>query len=175
MTDTAALVGEAKELLAKATPGPWEFNGSSERDPCCQLYATSEWVDEYEADILSTDGCHELLISDENKALIARAPTLIAQLCDEVERLREELVRAKQDRNSASKRATLLADKKDAAEAEVAELRAENERLRWCACGDPANRHINHRLGTCYAFQGTTRVDQPPKAAATSLREGEPE
>ena len=156
-------------MLAKATPGPWEFNGSSERDPCCQLYATSEWVDEYEADILSTDGCHELLISDENKALIARAPTLIAQLCDEVEGLQEELVRTKRDRNSASKRATLLADKKDAAEAEVAELRAALGRL------------VKSVVTTMAVFDDGEEEEMlivPPHAlewATTTLREGAPE
>ena len=71
--DTAALVGEARELLAKATPGPWLVGYSVTEGDVWRLYAA-------ERDIAESD-------NQADAALIARAPTLIAQLCSEIERL----------------------------------------------------------------------------------------
>jgi hypothetical protein len=83
--DTAALVGEAKELLAKATPGPWLVGYSVTEGDVWRLYAA-------DLDIADAD-------NQADAALIARAPTLIAQLCDEVERLQDRITaRARAER-----------------------------------------------------------------------------
>ena len=87
-SDQTDHVARTRELLAVATPGPWEFATDEGAPVYVQLYATDDAVDEYDADVLSSDS-RGLLISEVNADLIAAAPTLLAELVAEVERLRE--------------------------------------------------------------------------------------
>lgn len=84
-------VAEARELLAAATPGPWQFeeSGNSEcGDGCCW-----EWwgnrVLGGDSIVVEYDG-----LCEADADLIAAAPTLLAALADEVERLRPFAIRA---------------------------------------------------------------------------------
>lgn len=80
-TDPAALVARATELLTKATPGPWHtdptcgdeivINGDGVLVADCCIFLGSEETREGE--------------NDSNSALIAAAPTLIADLASALE------------------------------------------------------------------------------------------
>jgi len=73
-------VDEARRLLAEATPGPWEAVTSGPR----------EWLIEAGRETHRGSPIHHarVLSTVADAALIAAAPTLLAALCDEVERLR---------------------------------------------------------------------------------------
>ncbi len=60
---------ELRELLAKATPRPWAWATDEGAPVYVQLYATDEAVDEYEADVLSSDA-RGVLVTEPNAALI---------------------------------------------------------------------------------------------------------
>lgn len=76
------------DAMADRTPGPWEWSAPD----VVQLYSTAE-IDEYEADVLSADGCAELFISESNQRAIVTAVNSVEPLCHEVLRLWEEVGR----------------------------------------------------------------------------------
>jgi hypothetical protein len=141
-SDTAApdLPG-IREMLAKATPGPWVVN--EYEDVEAWGYGVAFLSDPYpnEDGFRGIDG----IVKEADAELTARAPTLIAQLCDALER---EFAMGRAMAEERDKWRTLaLADKAthtpplaaenrrllkvaEAAEAEVAELRAA---LKRCA------------------------------------------
>ena len=84
------LVAEARELLAKATPGPWTAK-SIEGQPEFEISdAKYEWqiccVAGY-AGARRFDGNYE---SETNAELIARIPDLLSSLCNELEQQRSD-------------------------------------------------------------------------------------
>lgn len=87
MTD---VVAEARELLGKATPGPWDwhtFSIDEDRDVCVvtakvPIHKTSSAI-----------ACIGTVSVSPDAALIAATPDLIDRLCAEVERLREALTK----------------------------------------------------------------------------------
>ncbi len=83
--DPAALVARAKELVSEATPGPWSWDDAF-------VYGPDPW------NVVIADCGETVTARDENAALIAAAPTLIADLASALEaaladraRLREAL------------------------------------------------------------------------------------
>jgi hypothetical protein len=90
------IVERARALLAAATPGPWtayRCDGVDEigepGQSSCGIRSPA-WTDQWGADIVSDTNrdecCHMMTLADAE--LIAAAPTLIAELVEEVERLR---------------------------------------------------------------------------------------
>lgn len=90
-TEPPDLVVEARELLAKATPGPWTQSALAVAyivGPADTDFEVIASVGEYRE-----DGILERRFKNcaSNMSLITRAPELLRQLCDEVERLRSDL------------------------------------------------------------------------------------
>lgn len=92
------IVEEARELLAQATPGPWndgitEIDGGPYR--CTSVVEatcnTGPWGE--------CGGC-ELRIGKPDRALIAAAPRLLAALADEIAQLRADLARVTAERDA---------------------------------------------------------------------------
>jgi hypothetical protein len=80
MMPTNSAVDEARELLAKATPGPWEHDRLSVK--CSTSYLLQDNVSHGD-DTYSN-------FTEDDCALIARAPELLKALSDEVDRLAAE-------------------------------------------------------------------------------------
>ena len=82
-------VARARELLAKATPGPWEERRHHFMD--------GEWMESSvvpveDGDFREGDGdCVRINSCTADAELIAAAPTLLAELADEVERLQAKV------------------------------------------------------------------------------------
>jgi hypothetical protein len=83
MPDAAALVGEAKELLANATPRPWRIRNLGRHD-LTAVKAGKEWAGPALTTVMGDNS-----VADAD--LLARAPTLIAQLCDALEAAEAEV------------------------------------------------------------------------------------
>jgi len=75
-------------LLDAATPRPWAWATDEGAPVYVQLYATDEAVDEYEADVLSSDE-RGVLVSDADAALIVAAVNALPRLL-EIERAASE-------------------------------------------------------------------------------------
>ena len=80
------VVREARELLSKATPGPWGVLPSN--NSTLAHVETQEGTTAEQGQGFTVCSIPKKRINDAE--LIARAPELLAALCDEVERLREE-------------------------------------------------------------------------------------
>lgn len=80
-------VQEARELLARATPGPWAVwdSCSWRRTGTKEPFADGNVI----CPITQSDGHPDLLAKREDLELAARAPELLRLLADECERLRE--------------------------------------------------------------------------------------
>ena len=76
-------------LLDAATPRPWAWATDEGAPVYVQLYATDEAVDEYEADVLSSDE-RGVLVSDADAALIVAAVNALPRLL-EIERAAREV------------------------------------------------------------------------------------
>lgn len=82
MTAPDDLTARARRLVAAATPGPWAVEG-----PDDDLWVMNAGRS-YSVAMLGSRAVADEV--DANAALIAAAPTLIADLADEVDRLRAE-------------------------------------------------------------------------------------
>ena len=98
MTD--AELEEIRRVWAEATPGPWEFVGTgfdvAQSGGCFHAGTWVGSVIEVDHDGGGWSGCggYEFLIREQDAKAIASAPTHIAALLAEVDRLRAELADA---------------------------------------------------------------------------------
>lgn len=89
------IVSEARELLAKATLGPWRVERNTKRLEISPIRPDGQWVSMI-AQVYKSGRCNGSsyrMPAEANAELIARAPELLRQLCDEVERLRGEVAK----------------------------------------------------------------------------------
>lgn len=111
-------VEEAKALLAKATPGPWEAKQMSESGHRTEWWARVYLGDNHYIDV-------ETSRDIEDARLVAAAPRLLAALVEEVERLRSERADVEADRLAEQR---YRADAEGARLAVAAAVAAERER-----------------------------------------------
>jgi hypothetical protein len=86
MTD--ARIQELRDLLAKATPGPWRA-GCDDDSRCGRVYAVMSGYDQVACSSCNDDYCHQMLQEDED--LIVALRNAAPDLLHEIERLRAAL------------------------------------------------------------------------------------
>lgn len=146
-------IEQIKQRLAAATPGPWDY-WSVVADGRVEVYVPNGSMDtEVILEFKDFEDCPDCIRpASADSDLIAHAPTDIAALINEVEKLRATIERLHNERDvaCASIQAERVAEKRraDDALAEVEKLRAENKHIRGVhnVVLDEARRQIGRQI-----------------------------